>query len=366
MLKQSDSRSNSYRGGSSNSEMNNNASTSSISPVGGSLMGSLMGSLRGSLSNSDMNNNASTSSTSPVGGYEFKKVELHIKLPNGKVERLYIVKKLGMGSYGSVYEGNSSTYGRVAVKKITPDLKSSYNMKKLQNELKALENIKKECNSLLCYHYHTWDNISKDLYIVTELINGKSLDSFIFDYNTDNFSIKELTTYACKLLLSVDTIHKKNIIHTDIKPDNIMVSNSTSAQPFLKLIDFGLSCIGECEGWSGSRLYMPPEFFFGNFTSNITQDLWSLGIVIFFLCIRLRGIIEARSQLDNYELLIEKINNRKIEDRFAMSNFISDELVEMEMRYTPIGEVIIGFTNTDPKKRMSISKAITTLSCTDK
>ena len=108
-------------------------------------------------------------------------------------------------------------------------------------------------------------------------------------------------------------IHSKGILHLDLKPDNILVSNQGNP----KIIDFGIGCrtlpetsekctieghvVGPCcyQG-AGTLLYSPPEAFFGN-VRYPQADVWSLGVTFFFsltaemcgiyLCLTLKLVI---------------------------------------------------------------------------
>jgi 5'-AMP-activated protein kinase catalytic alpha subunit len=74
-------------------------------------------------------------------------------------------------------------------------------------------------------------------------------------------------------------IHSQGIVHRDIKPENILLHDGA-----IRVCDFGLSCLAGTT-WAvkapGTRPYMPPEVFRGGHVVSPSQDVWSLGIVLY-------------------------------------------------------------------------------------
>jgi serine/threonine protein kinase/serine phosphatase RsbU (regulator of sigma subunit) len=125
-------------------------------------------------------------------------------------------------------------------------------------------------------------------YIVTEFINGSSLSDHFKD-NTP-FTIAEaadIVTQACRAL---EHIHINRVVHRDLKPGNIMVSQQTDGGYMVKLIDFGLAQIREFneikepDEIAGTFCYMSPEQC-GVIRQSVDErsDLYSLGIIFYQL-----------------------------------------------------------------------------------
>merc|ERR1712088_1297460 len=94
--------------------------------------------------------------------------------------------------------------------------------------------------------------------------------------------IKAVRSYAQQMLLALKVMKKANIVHADIKPDNILVSESKS---LLKLCDFGSASLvneNEITPYLVSRFYRAPEIILG-LKYDFAIDLWSLGTTIFEL-----------------------------------------------------------------------------------
>ena len=79
------------------------------------------------------------------------------------------------------------------------------------------------------------------LCIVTQFANGGDFDSFM--KKKKNFSEEEALYYLTMLLIALEYLHSKQIVHRDFKPSNIMVDIYTNGFKILKVGDFGLSKI---------------------------------------------------------------------------------------------------------------------------
>ena len=221
-----------------------------------------------------------------------------------KLERL-----IGKGSFGKVFEISREEYGtsyRAALKIITvpqdeDDVKarmasgtdietiSEYYegiLREIINENELMSKLKGNSN-IVSYEDHQIipheDGVGYDVLIRMELLTPL-LDRMI-DRPLDEKEVVKLGIDICKAL---EVCHRKNIIHRDIKPQNIFISENGD----FKLGDFGIARTMEktTGGMSkkGTYKYMAPEVFRGeNYDS--TVDIYSLGIVLFSLLNGNRG-----------------------------------------------------------------------------
>lgn len=121
------------------------------------------------------------------------------------------------------------------------------------------------------------------------------------EYDLDKFMAKcnnfyQLKTIMCQLLLGMEFIHSKGIVHRDIKPPNILVSMEGNI-PYAKFCDFGLSCVpnryrpstpGAVTSW-----YRAPEIACEYADYSFPSDIWSLGCV-FYEMITKKPLIESK------------------------------------------------------------------------
>lgn len=215
-----------------------------------------------------------------------------------------ILKKIGQGSYGKVYLAeNRQTHDKFALKRLNLEKERAKSgditpfMKNLSNEINSLKLIDVKCRYVVKYLglYYQYPFID----IMTEYIPGYNLEDTIYtlsDLLETTEEIYEITLhFAIHILKALETIHSKNIIHGDIKPENIQVLNKSyissiddlriSSEYLPVLIDFGLSCKVDSESSNasvGSPHYTAPEVIL-NKKRYLKSDIWSLGITILYI-----------------------------------------------------------------------------------
>jgi calcium-dependent protein kinase len=99
-----------------------------------------------------------------------------------------------------------------------------------------------------------------------------------------SFTEKQAAKYIKQLLSAIAYLHARNIVHRDLKAENLLFENETD-EANLKLIDFGVSC----EFFKGTKLketlgtpyYIAPEVLMQNYDEKC--DEWSAGVILFIL-----------------------------------------------------------------------------------
>ena len=195
------------------------------------------------------------------------------------------IKLIGEGAFSNLYEGiNQETNETVALKKIDKSrLNTSSNpdylIGTIQNEK---ENMKLcECeNTVKFYEYYEDDDY---FVIVMELC-----DTNLSDYlkKRDNFTLDEIFEIFSNLNKAFKIMHEKNILHRDIKLENILLkfTNKEKTKFVPKLCDFGFSKQIKIDGKNtrlGTPVTMAPEILKGSKYDSKT-DLWSLGVIIYY------------------------------------------------------------------------------------
>lgn len=104
------------------------------------------------------------------------------------------------------------------------------------------------------------------------------------DYYETNTNFKNMKIIIAQILLGVEFMHSKNVLHRDLKPGNVLVSEEKSL-PYAKICDFGLSCIpnnyrpstpGTVTSW-----YRAPEICCEYNDYSYPSDIWSVGCIMY-------------------------------------------------------------------------------------
>jgi calcium-dependent protein kinase len=126
------------------------------------------------------------------------------------------------------------------------------------------------------------------VYIFLELMEGGSLKDLIIEryHNKEEylFTDEECSSIMKGLLEGINSLHSMNIMHRDIKPDNIMFKKKHDITS-LKICDFGLAIhsLDNQKSQCGTVLFMSPEII-NKQTYDMTIDIWAAGIILYILC----------------------------------------------------------------------------------
>ncbi|MFL8800093.1 MULTISPECIES: PASTA domain-containing Ser/Thr kinase PrkC [unclassified Clostridioides] len=197
--------------------------------------------------------------------------------------RYEIIRKIGDGGMAFVYEAKDRLLNRtVALKVLRPEF---------VDDDEFLTKFKREAEAVASLSHPNIVNVydvgedGKVHYIVMEFVDGKNLKEIIQDEGTlDEYTALDITK---QIAMALSAAHKKGIIHRDIKPHNILISNEGRV---VKVADFGIakavsnSTMTNIGSIIGSVHYFSPEQAKGKFVTN-NADLYSLGIVLYEMLI---------------------------------------------------------------------------------
>ncbi|XP_071488467.1 serine/threonine-protein kinase ULK3-like [Diadema antillarum] len=212
-------------------------------------------------------------------------------------------EKLGRGTYATVYKAYRKGQQRevVAVKCVLKKSLNKISTENLLQEIELLKTLKHEY--IVELKDFQWD--SNYIYLIMEYCSGGDLSQTIYQ----RIALPESTvkTFLRQLASALRFLHSKKITHMDLKPQNLLLSNSYN--PVLKVADFGFAqnITDEIltDTLRGSPLYMAPEIVTDR-KYNAKADLWSVGVIM-FECLFGRAPLASRS----FTELAEKIRSPK-------------------------------------------------------
>lgn len=195
---------------------------------------------------------------------------------------------LGTGGMGAVYQATRLHIGdTVAVKILHPEQETDpHAAERFRREAQIAARLKHP-NAVSIYDF----GVSGDglMYLVMELVEGQSLRKIVKQHGSlSTEAVAEVTAQACAALAEA---HRHNIVHRDIKPDNIIL-NSTTSGLRVKVLDFGIAKLRDLAASNltqtgsvmGTPHYMSPEQCMGEELDS-RSDIYSLGVVLYeILC----------------------------------------------------------------------------------
>jgi len=208
-----------------------------------------------------------------------------------KIAHYRIIRKLGAGGMGLVYEAEDTKLGRRVALKF---LKESS-----VHDAGAIERFLREARSASALNHpgictiHAIEECDGRTFIAMELLEGESLDKVLV---RGTMPIAHCVEVCIEIADALDAAHKKGIVHRDIKPGNIFLTSRGAT----KILDFGLAKLMEVEGGPsddtladseavfqtsvgttvGTVVYMSPEQARGE-ALDARTDLFSLGSVMY-------------------------------------------------------------------------------------
>jgi calcium-dependent protein kinase len=203
----------------------------------------------------------------------------------GKSEGLFldnydVIRQLGKGGYGKVYEVKNKKSG---------DIRACKHLSKLS--LKNLEKFEREINILINTDHPNIIKIfevyesQRSLYIVMEECKGGEIFDRIIEHieSKKMYSEKDAADMFGQVMSAIAYCHNNGICHRDLKPENLLYLNKGPEKNNpIKVIDFGLSQFISDQKLTtkvGTAYYVSPEILKGDYTEKC--DIWSAGVILY-------------------------------------------------------------------------------------
>lgn len=198
--------------------------------------------------------------------------------PPQRFGRYEIVREIGHGAMGVVYEALDPTIGRkIALKAIRFDgigTTADEAARRFKNEARAAGGLNHP-NIVTVYDAGEDSGI---LYLAMEFIEGSTLEALIREQRT--ISTAQTIDMIRQVCAGLDFAHVKGIVHRDVKPGNIMLAGNS----LVKITDFGIARAGEAMTITGQVVgtpnYMSPEQVLGKPLDG-RSDLFSVGVILY-------------------------------------------------------------------------------------
>jgi eukaryotic-like serine/threonine-protein kinase len=189
-----------------------------------------------------------------------------------------ITDKIGEGGMGAVFRGIDVMLEReVAVKMLRPELSQQPNIvERFRSEAVTLAKLNHPNIATL----YSFVRQGEDFFMVMEFVRGETLDDLI--RRTGAMPVDKAIGLLCQAIEGIDHAHRMGIIHRDVKPANMMMTETGT----LKVMDFGIARVLGTSRMTkqgnivGTIEYMSPEQVRGQET-DARSDIYSLGILLY-------------------------------------------------------------------------------------
>jgi len=242
-----------------------------------------------------------------------------------KIAKYEIKRRIGRGSMGAVYEAYDPFVQRTVAIKIAHSQEGMDTVTKQ----KVREGFFSEVYSAGRMHHPSVVGVydagqENDYnYIVMEFVDGVTLQEYVTGKKTLTPDQVVDVIYQCAK--GLDYVHRQSVIHRDLKPGNIMLSNEGE----VKIMDFSIAHIDT--GWEnldneimGSPMYMPPEQLSEEKRLVAQSDIYSLGAVMYALLAK-----KTPYKASSLESLIYKICNLEPDPLSEISADIPEHVIDI-------------------------------------
>ena len=260
------------------------------------------------------------------------------------------LKILGKGSFSSVYLVKRKKDSKIyALKSVFLEKLSKKQQENSVNEVRILASIHNQ--NVISYKEAFWDDSNSTLNIIMEYADDGDLLTKIKQMKQEKvyFEEEKIWDYAIQIIKGLKSLHDKNIIHRDLKSENIFLFKKNS---LCKIGDMNVSKVLKeklLRTQTGTPYYASPEVWM-NKPYSFKSDLWSIGCVVYEMC-ELRTPFNGKDMdelfvniclnktkriSEKYSeelwLMIKKLLEVNVEKRYDCNQFLQSDIVKNKIR----------------------------------
>ncbi|XP_029941890.1 striated muscle preferentially expressed protein kinase [Salarias fasciatus] len=216
------------------------------------------------------------------------------------------------GRFGVVRECRENSTGKIYMAKIIPYVQE--NKQAILKEYEILKSLHNEKIMALHEAYVT----PRYLVLVAEYCTGKELLYSLID--RFRYSEDDVVGYLVQILQGVEYLHNRRVLHLDLKPDNILVTNLNA----IKIVDFGSAqsfnplSLKHQDSGLGTLEYMAPEMVKGEVVGP-PADIWSIGVVVYIMLSGRLPFEDKDPQRVESKILMAKFDPTKLYSNVSQS-----------------------------------------------
>jgi hypothetical protein len=205
-------------------------------------------------------------------------------------DRWHVIRELGRGASGAVFEARDSEGTRAALKVLLPEWRSHEEVvERFVREARVLMRLRSPHVGQLL-DVGNLDAADGALpYLALEYLEGTDLGRLVETHGRVPY--RQALAWCADACEGIAEAHALGVVHRDVKPSNVFLADAGhAAGPVVKVIDFGIAVVDEAAGQSritsmgkivGSPAYMSPEQMMAASDVDLRADVWSMGVLLY-------------------------------------------------------------------------------------